>query len=105
MKGIFEKFLNFQFRGNNLRKIIEKCPGCGKDLTITRLRCPACETTIEGNYSPCPFCKLSEDSLKFLALFVRSRGNIKDMERELGISYPTVRSRLNAIIEELGLEA
>jgi len=84
-----------------LRKIIEKCPGCGKHLIITRLRCPACETTIEGNYAPCPFCRLSEKSLKFLELFVRSRGNIKDMERELGISYPTVRSRLNSIIEEM----
>ncbi|HIE27709.1 TPA: DUF2089 domain-containing protein [Candidatus Poribacteria bacterium] len=84
-----------------MRKIIEKCPGCGQNLIITRLRCPACETAIEGNYAPCPFCKLSEESLKFLFLFVRSRGNIKDMERELGVSYPTVRSRLNAIIEEL----
>lgn len=84
-----------------MRKIIEKCPGCGKNLIITRLRCPACETTIEGNYASCPFCKLSEESLKFLQLFIRSRGNIKDMERELGVSYPTVRSRLNAIIEEL----
>jgi len=84
-----------------LRKIIEKCPGCGKDLIITRLRCPACETTIEGNYAPCPFCKLPKDSLRFIELFVRSRGNIKDMERELGVSYPTVRSRLNAIIEAL----
>lgn len=87
-----------------MRKIIEKCPGCGKNLIITRLRCPACETTIEGNYAPCYFCKLSEESLKFLQLFVRSRGNIKDMERELGVSYPTVRSRLNAIIEELEVE-
>jgi hypothetical protein len=84
-----------------LRKIIEKCPGCGKNLIITRLRCPACETTIEGNYSPCLFCKLSEENLKFLNLFIRNRGNIKDMERELGVSYPTVRSRLNSIIEAL----
>ena len=87
-----------------MRKIIEKCPGCGKNLIITRLRCPTCETTIKGNYAPCPFCKLSEESLKFLELFVRSRGNIKDMERELGISYPTVRSRLNTIIEEMEAE-
>jgi len=87
-----------------LRKIIEKCPGCGKDLIITRLRCPACETAIEGNYAPCPFCKLSEESLKFIELFFRSRGNIKDMERELGVSYPTVRSRLNTIIKEMEVE-
>jgi len=59
---------------------------------------------IEGHYSPCTFCKLSPDSLRFLEIFVRCRGNIKEMERELGISYPTIRNRLNQVIRELGYE-
>ena len=53
---------------------------------------------------PARFCRLSKESLEFLENFVRNRGNVKEMERELGISYPTVRSRLNAVIAELGFE-
>jgi hypothetical protein len=59
---------------------------------------------IRSRYSVCRFCKLSPESLRFVEAFVRCRGNIKEMERELGLSYPTVRGRLNAIIAELGYE-
>ncbi len=87
-----------------MRKILEKCPTCGGELTITELHCHACDTKIESQYETCRFCRLSSESLKFLEIFVRNRGNVKEMERELGISYPTVRSRLNAVIAELGFE-
>lgn len=87
-----------------MRKILEKCPGCGEELIVTRLSCPACDTVIKGNYSTCRFCKLSQKSLEFIDIFVKNRGNIKEMERELGISYPTVRSRLDSVIKELGYE-
>ena len=87
-----------------MRKILEKCPTCGDELTITRLHCYACDTKIESQYATCRFCRLSKESLEFLENFVRNRGNVKEMERELGISYPTVRSRLNAVIEELGFD-
>ena len=87
-----------------MRKILEKCPTCGEGLTITGLHCRSCHTKIESQYSICRFCRLSQESLDFIETFVRNRGNIKEMERELGLSYPTVRSRLNAVIEELGYE-
>ena len=87
-----------------MRKILEACPTCGAPLQVTRLQCPICKTAIEGKYEPCTFCTLSPDSLTFVETFVKCRGNIKEMERELGISYPTVRSRLNAVIRELGYE-
>ena len=87
-----------------MRKILEKCPTCGEELEITRLNCTSCETVIHGRYTPCVFCKLSPESLKFLEIFVKNRGNIKEMERELGLSYPTVRGKLNAVINELGFE-
>ena len=87
-----------------MRKVLEKCPTCGGELTITGLHCRACHTRIESQYSPCRFCRLSQQSLDFIEIFVKNRGNIKEMERELEISYPTVRSRLNAIIKELGYE-
>ena len=88
-----------------MRKILERCPTCGGDLEITRLSCTSCETTVKGRYQPCPFCGLSPESTRFLLTFVRCRGNVKEMERELGISYWTVRRRLDGLIEELGVEA
>jgi hypothetical protein len=88
-----------------MRKILEQCPSCGGDLRITRLNCTSCDTIILGQYTPCPFCKLSPETAQFLLTFVRSRGNVKEMERELGISYWTIRRRIDDLIEELGLEA
>ncbi|MBI4641534.1 MAG: DUF2089 domain-containing protein [Candidatus Tectomicrobia bacterium] len=85
-----------------LRKMLERCPGCGNEIIISRLSCQACGTTVEGKFAPCRFCRLDEESLNFIETFVRNRGNIREVERELGISYPTVRSRLEGIIGELG---
>jgi hypothetical protein len=87
-----------------MRKILEYCPTCGKDLEITQLKCSSCETTISARYAPCRFCKLSPESLRLLEIFIRNRGNVKEMERELGLSYPTVRNKLDAVIKELGFE-
>jgi hypothetical protein len=88
-----------------MRKILEKCPSCGSDLEVTRLNCKACDTVVLGHFEPCRFCKLSPESMNFLEAFVKSRGNVKEMERELGISYWVVRGRLNDLIKELGFEA
>ena len=88
-----------------MRKILERCPSCGGSLEITRLNCTSCETVVLGRYQPCPFCKLSPESTRLLLTFVQCRGNVKEMERELGISYWTVRRRLDDLIEELGVEA
>ena len=87
-----------------MRKVLEGCPTCGGELTVTGLHCRACHTRIESEYSTCRFCRLSQESLDFIEVFVKNRGNIKEMERELEISYPTVRSQLNAVIKELGYE-
>jgi hypothetical protein len=87
-----------------LRKVLEKCPTCGGDLIVTALECVSCDTKIESSYTLTRFCRLSQESLDFVETFVKNRGNIKEMERELGLSYPTVRSRLNDVIRELGYE-
>ncbi|MBI2504562.1 MAG: DUF2089 domain-containing protein [Candidatus Latescibacteria bacterium] len=87
-----------------MRKILECCPNCGRDLEITQLKCTSCETLISARYSPCRFCKLSQESLRLLEIFIKNRGNVKEMERELGLSYPTVRNKLDAVIKELGFE-
>jgi len=60
---------------------------------------------ITGRYKPCRFCKLSGESTNFLETFVKSRGNVKEMERELGISYWVIRGKLNELIKELGFES
>lgn len=88
-----------------MRKVLEHCPACGGELVITHLRCPTCDTGIEGHFIPCRFCQLSEKTLGFIECFIKNRGNIREMERELGISYPTVRNRLNEVIREMGYEA
>ncbi len=81
-----------------------KCPVCGEKLSITKLSCPQCSTAIEGDFQPCEFCRLPEDDLEFVKVFIRCRGNIKDVEKELRISYPTVRGKLDSVIRNLGYE-
>lgn len=81
-----------------------KCPVCGERLSIIKLGCPKCSTAIEGEFQPCEFCRLPEEDLEFVKVFIKCRGNIKDVEKELGISYPTVRGKLDAVIRDLGFD-
>jgi hypothetical protein len=82
--------------------VISTCPVCASELAVTRLHCRACGTTLEGEFSVGRFGRLSKEQLALLESFLRSRGNLRDMERELGISYPTVRSRVEALVRALG---
>jgi hypothetical protein len=86
------------------RKILESCPTCGGEFAVSELTCTVCDTVVRSRYSPCPFCRLAPEDLAFMLLFVRHRGNVKDMERELGVSYWTIRGRLNEVIASMGLE-
>lgn len=85
-----------------MRKLIERCPGCGAELTVTRMGCRQCHTRVEGEFRPSAFDRLSPESLAFIELFVRRKGNLKEMERELALPYSTVRSRLDEVVRELG---
>ena len=84
--------------------VIGRCPICNETLEVTRLRCHACDTTIEGHFGLGRFYLLTTDQLAFVETFVRCEGKINKVEEELGISYPTVRSRLNDVIRALGYE-
>lgn len=81
------------------------CPICGDRLFVTKLHCHRCATSIEGNFEPCRFCSLSPEHKVFLEVFVKCRGNIKEVEKELGISYPTVRNRLDGALAAMGFGA
>jgi hypothetical protein len=83
--------------------VISTCPVCSGELGVTRLRCRSCGTTLEGDFSVGRFARLDRDQLALLESFLRARGNLREMERELGISYPTVRSRVEALVRSLGL--
>lgn len=82
--------------------VISTCPVCSSELTVTRLNCRSCGTTLEGEFSVGRFGRLTREQLLLLESFLRSRGNLRDMERELSISYPTVRSRVEALVRALG---
>lgn len=82
--------------------VIARCPICTQSLHVVRLECDSCGTSLEGSFGLGRFHSLLPDQLEFLETFIRCRGNFKDVERELGISYPTVRSRLDAVIRALG---
>jgi len=95
------------------------CPFCGGELYVTHIYCRECDTNIEGRFIAGIFAqlkpeqlafvenfvtRLEPDQLGFVETFVRCEGKIKSMEAELGLSYPTIRNRLNEVIEALGYE-
>lgn len=83
-----------------------QCPMTGGAIVVTRFYCPEAGISIEGNFAvePAPFSQLTPDQLKFVEIFVRNEGKLNRMEDELGLSYPTIRSRLLEIIRALGYE-
>ena len=78
------------------------CPVCGEKLTVARLHCRSCSTSIEGQFDPGPLGRLTVEQLTFVETFVRCEGKLNRMEREVGLSYPTLRSRLADVIRQMG---
>lgn len=85
----------------DLREMPNLCPACNREPVVTELVCPACQASIRGRFVLGPLARLPRDMQRFLLLFVRCRGNIREAERELGLSYPTVRARLDQLIAAL----
>jgi hypothetical protein len=77
------------------------CPTCAGPLEPRELACAVCATTVRGSWVPTPISRLTAEQMTFLLLFVRSRGNLSDVERTLGVSYPTVRAKLDDLIAAL----
>ena len=87
-----------------MKKVISQCPVCVGELSVVRLKCAKCGTVIENDFTLSKFDYLSAEELHFTETFIKCRGNIKEVEKELGISYPTVRAKLDGVIQRLGYE-
>lgn len=81
------------------------CPVCGDRLVTTRLGCHGCGTELVGEFGTCDFCALDDADLAMLTVFLSSRGNLREVEKHLGVSYPTARARFTALLDKLGLTA
>ncbi len=83
-------------------EIPSTCPACGHEMHARTLFCPDCDTTVTGDFTLGRFSHLAPEQLAFLEVFLKCRGNLKDVGTRLGMSYPTTRSRLDALLEVLG---
>ena len=82
-------------------KLFEQCPACGGSLVITEIQCSNCHLKMQGEFKPGLFSTLSDDQLTFVRAFLRVRGNLSEMEKVLGVSYPTIRNKLEEINQTL----
>lgn len=83
-------------------RTIGRCPVCHDPLEVRRLECVNCGTAVEGRFAQSKFDRLTPEQQEFVEVFLLARGNIKEVERVLGISYPTVRNRLDGVLEAMG---
>lgn len=79
------------------KRIISNCPFCSGDLRVSKLTCETCDTQIESSLPIPTFFRMPQDLQEFVVVFLRLRGNIREMEKELGVSYPTVCKRLDQV--------
>jgi hypothetical protein len=83
-----------------------RCPLTGGEIVVTRIYCPDADMSIEGRFAVVepPFAQLTPEQVRFVEVFVRNEGKLNRLEDELGLSYPTIRSRLHDVIRALGYE-
>ncbi|HLF81097.1 MAG TPA: DUF2089 domain-containing protein [Anaerolineales bacterium] len=87
-----------------MNPLLTTCPVCAGALTVTRLHCRSCDTSVEGHFETGRIGRLRADQMQFVETFIRCEGKLNRMERELGLSYPTLRSRLTEVITQMGFE-
>ncbi len=84
-----------------MKRTPSQCPSCGSELVVTGLTCRSCETAVSGQYRLPLLLRLDTDEQQFIETFVLESGSLKAMARHLGVSYPTVRNRLDDIIRKM----
>ena len=88
----------------NNKRTLKQCPVCAGRMAISELSCDSCGTSVKSRFEPCGVCQLSDEMYRFLLVFVKTRGSIKEMEKELGVSYPTVRARIDDLQRQMGFQ-
>ncbi len=83
---------------------VVKCPNCGRKMDVVALKCPFCGTGVTGRFVIDELFGLSKEQMKFVKIFLKHRGNLSEVQKELGISYPTARNRLDEIVKSLGYD-
>ncbi len=86
-----------------MNRIILSCPSCNESMVISELRCPKCDLKVKKDFSPCEFCQLSEEDYEFLKVFLRTQGSITEIEKILGFSYPTIKAKIEQLLNNLKL--
>ncbi|TMD09392.1 MAG: DUF2089 domain-containing protein [Chloroflexi bacterium] len=89
---------------SKVRNAPRQCPVCGDVLALTKLSCHSCGTELSGDFEQCEFCALTADDRQLLRVFLASRGNMKDLERHLAVSYPTARARFDSLLGKLAID-
>jgi|WetSurMetagenome_2_1015567.scaffolds.fasta_scaffold146082_2 hypothetical protein len=80
-----------------MNTLFNRCPSCGGPIIITECQCTRCQLQMRGQFQPGPFTSLSDDETAFIRVFLSARGNLTEVERVLGVSYPTIRNKLDEI--------
>ena len=80
------------------------CPYCGSAMTVARMRCHRCGVSIEAAFPMPRLANLPVEHQRFIEMFVLASGSLKEIAAQTGVSYPTVRSRLDKVIEALRAE-
>lgn len=85
-------------------KKIKNCPLCGGEMVISEIRCKSCDLRVKKDLPPCEFCQLSEEDYEFLKIFLMTEGKITDIEKILDVSYPTIKSKIEKLLNSLNLK-
>ncbi len=83
------------------RSLPPRCPSCSSRLRVVRLECPSCNSEISGDFDSCPICSLEGEMRRVFDLFMAARGNLRQVQRELGVSYPTARQRVEEMFQKI----
>ena len=72
-------------------------------MIISEIKCPECDLRIKKDFTPCEFCQLTDDDYEFLKVFLSTQGRITEIEKLLGISYPTIKHKVEHLLAQLNL--
>ena len=86
-----------------MNRLISKCPACHGTLRVSTLQCPDCGMELRNTFDLSPFDRLDKEQFEFLSTFLKDRGNMKEVQSDMQISYPTVKKKLDELLAALNL--